>query len=672
VSKRASLLFLLSLVFLVVPEAHGRRRAVAHPRLETVAAYTYGGYADRDSVIQGETIAFHIATSVSPFDAQIVNLATGAVVATIPNLTSTLQDCTGLFESGCGWPVTATVRASWPSGFYAVRFPTAEGDSHIFFAVRSASPGSVSPILIVSATHTSQAYNSYGNKSVYPSASPERAFRVSLNRPYHDFDGIGRFRRWEQPFVQWMAQENRAFEAATDSDLEDPTLLGRYNLVVFVGHSEYWTHTARANLEAYTAAGGHVAVFGGNTMWWQARLEQQGRKLIVYKSALADPEYGRNNPVVTVNWFAEPVNRPENLILGSSFRHGGFVNDDVPPDSPARVGFTVVDPSNWVFAGAGVANGTQFGKLAAGEEVDGVLFNCNPDGTVTPDGSDGTPLNFHVLATIPATAGYGVIGHYTNAAGGMVFNAGTQEWSHGLAGDVVVQTATRNVLDRLSGGVPQLYDPVAANARMRELFNCPLPAAGVIPGWRGSEGDLAITPRCAWEGAGGAELAGTRDILISRNVAPTMNLMSDVHLRFYLNADAYLGPLEDDFELLTLQRRVGGVNTRFARLDVMTTASGKALRLNQFGNDGNRTAATDWIPLGTGWKSVQVHWRSPGDVTLQIGDGALHTIPNPAAGQAVNEVVLFYPKDETSSRGHLCLDALAVGEQPLPPLAPIR
>src|SRR5207237_6246473 len=107
--------------------------------------------------------------------------------------------------------------------------------------------------------------------------------------------------------------------------------LPRYNLVVIIGHAEYWTLGARKNVEAFSAMGGHIAILAGNTMWFQVRLDLAQRVLTVYKDAALDSETGKNNSVVTVNWFDSPVFNPENFITGESFRYGGYANKQPDP-----------------------------------------------------------------------------------------------------------------------------------------------------------------------------------------------------------------------------------------------------------------------------------------------------------------------------------------------------
>ena len=50
-------------------------------------------------------------------------------------------------------------------------------------------------------------------------------------------------------------------------------LLDGYDLVLSVGHDEYWSAGQRNAVEAHVQRGGNFASFSGNTMFWQVRLE---------------------------------------------------------------------------------------------------------------------------------------------------------------------------------------------------------------------------------------------------------------------------------------------------------------------------------------------------------------------------------------------------------------
>jgi hypothetical protein len=299
----------------------------------------------------------------------------------------------------------------------------------------------------------------------------------------------------------------------------------------------------------------------------------------------------------------------------------------------------------------------QFGTLAAGTEVDGALYNCTMNG-LEVDGSDGTPLNFRILATVPASEGHGTIGIYTNPSGGAVFNAGTQDWALGLGTDPVVTAITRNVLDRFEQGrLP--HEPVASSIRMRDLFNCALDTTEekFVPGWRGEYASLSFSSRCAAEGPSGLELTGTPRIRMHRDFAPTGNTMQHVELTFSLNADGHSGPDQTEgAAVVTLQSRRGTVILRVARVEYQPAT--KRVRLVLFDANNAASILGEWIPLLTGWNTLRVEWRSPGASTLSVNHGPPRTLHNPLSDQIVGDVLITY--DQPSTSGYLCLDALGI------------
>ena len=662
-------------------DAAGRRRAISHPEPPFDLAATEGGYADRTSVEQGSPIHLHIATSVSPFTLSIVNLADPSRVLTTRRLTSAPRNCSGRSGEGCGWPVTATidVPASWPSGYYAAKFPTSFGERNIIFVVRDSLPASYSDIVVISPTHSYQAYNAYGGKSFYPDMWPARAVKVSLDRPYAQNAGLGRYPEWEQHFTDWMERENRRFEVITDADMEDPTILSRYELAILVGHSEYWTSSARANLDAFSRNGGHVAIFAGNTMWWQVRLEENGRTLVGYKQlADYDPVTPTAAHLVTTNFFSDPVNQPENRVIGASFRNGGYANrtDDLTKFEMKPVGqrtpFRVAKASHWAFQGTGLRDGDLFGREVAGLEVDGVVFNCDRERNIIgPDGSDETPLNYHILAVVPASSGWGTLGMYVNQAGGAVFNAATQGWVGGLDSNETIQRITRNVLDRLGTGARQMYDPEQSAIVAQDTFNC-APTLIAQPGWRGDAGRGMQTEACAYEGPGGLELSGAQEIALSRAISPAGSARSHVELRFYIKADEAAQRTVNPMPVVTVRNRSGGAMQQVAMVELDASGPAKRIRIARRSPAGEFAASANWIELTPGWHLVEATWRSPGMLELTVDGGPKVTLDNPFGGQSANEMVIELSKPEISTAGRVCIDAIAAATQKIGGVAPLK
>ncbi|WP_219418944.1 N,N-dimethylformamidase beta subunit family domain-containing protein [Pseudonocardia nigra] len=252
------------------------------------------------------------------------------------------------------------------------------------------------------------------------------------------------FVHWDARFLAFLERSGHRVDHCTDLDLHrDPALLDGYRLLVSAGHDEYWTDAMRDHAEALVRAGGNIAFFGGNTCWWR----------VVFDDAHS---FRR-----VTNWSdAAGPDRPENLLTGVTFRHGGERDRD---DHPLPVGYRVQHADHWALAGTGLRDGDVFGdrpgEYLIGYECDGAHFdraqlrNGHP---VRPSGDDGTPPDFTILGigdTAPSGWGHGnraaTMGLYT--AGGTVFTASTTDWPRLLAdpGSPVAQV-TRNVLDRLA------------------------------------------------------------------------------------------------------------------------------------------------------------------------------------------------------------------------------
>lgn len=650
-----------------------KRRAVRSPDPTFDVAFTEGGYADRTSVGQGEQISFHIATSISPFQLRIVNLQDqNAILYSTSGLTSHAQNCSGRYTSGCGWnrTVTISVPASWPSGYYAASFPTAFGERKIVFVVKENQPGSTSPIVVISPTNTYQANNEFGGRSLNPNNDPARGSRLSFDRPYVEDGGLGRFDIWERKFVDWMHEERRTFEVITDADLEDPTILDHYSLVLIVGHSEYWTATARENLENFSDQGRHIAIFGGNTMSWQVRFEDDKRTLVGYKDAVYDPIRPTNEQLVTTHFWADPINDPENEITGASLRLGGFSNRVDDPNKyemiplEQRIGYTVTEPGNWVFNGTGVTRGTEFGREIAGLEVDGVVYNCAAGtGMLFPDGSDASPLNTHILAVTPASEGHGTMTVYTNSAGGVVFNAGTQNWVYGLASNSIVQIVTRNVLNRLASGLREVYDGVDRPILAEELFNCPQNSPRFLPGWGSTIARGEVSSSCAYEGPAGLQLRGSAPIAISRNFTPRGQARDHVEVRFYARMDELQKRSRFPLPIVSLRQRNGANVSNVATVEFDVEQGTRRVRISRRSPAG-AFFASDWITLANGWHLIELSWRSAGTITLQVDSGSSVSLQNPD-NQVASDVVIEYPAADFPDSGMACIDALAVGIEKL-------
>ncbi|HEX5402963.1 MAG TPA: N,N-dimethylformamidase beta subunit family domain-containing protein [Pseudonocardiaceae bacterium] len=393
-------------------------------------------YALATSCAQGELLPFRVGDSAGgpPCGSVTVEDAvTGEIL-----LTSTI--------SGEHW--TLRVPDDWRSSLYRAVFrPGAGEDGEVWFVVRTDRP--TGPVLLSVPFATWQAYNRAGvpGEGLYWTEDPWRAARVSFDRP----GGGPPPERWEDGLLRWLRSERIDVDLCSDLDLHlRPDLLRHYRLLVVNGHDEYWTWEMRDTVENFTRRGGNLAVFGGNTCWWQMRLEDDGRTMVCYRDAAADPCV--NPELTTVEWCAAPVHRPENTLTGISFRLGaGCWGPGMA--TMYEDAYTVRFADHWVFDGTGLTDGDKFAQGALGYETDAADI-VEIAGVPRATGRDGTPASFAVLATADlrhwsahGQGGAATMGIFSSGAG-TVFNAGTVNWGAELA-DPVVARITRNVIDRL-------------------------------------------------------------------------------------------------------------------------------------------------------------------------------------------------------------------------------
>ncbi|SEA80812.1 hypothetical protein SAMN05660964_02489 [Thiothrix caldifontis] len=427
------------------------------------------GYLEAGVVQTGGQMKVHVASTTSNFEVRLRRAGySNPTLQTVPfsgagNYNPTVGSYDGLNWGGA---YSVGIPANWQSGIYELNLVNAQGGNYTdFFTIKSAQPGSHSKVLVLDSLPTKIAYSPIGGKSMYGFNSDGPAAPVvSMERP----TGRG---QWAEHvgFVSWLDKEGIAYEAASMMDLHrDPSLLHNYNLVILVGHNEYWSKEMRDNWDSYLAAGGNAANLSGNTMWWQVRFSADNKHMICYKNASNDP-LKNDNSRVTVNWFNSPVNRPENLSTGVSFRHGGYADYQEGTSVYPNGGFTVTDASHWIFEGTGLGNSSVFGRDSGvvGYEVDGALFKM-VNGKPVVTGEDGTPTNFQILATTPAFAinsptgvpgvvpnnhngqGWGTLGIFKPSANsGTVFVAPTIDWGEYIQNDQIVGRITKNVINRL-------------------------------------------------------------------------------------------------------------------------------------------------------------------------------------------------------------------------------
>ncbi|MGW0536822.1 N,N-dimethylformamidase beta subunit family domain-containing protein [Streptomyces sp. NPDC003032] len=486
------------------------------------------GYVGRESVTAGDCLFLHVSTDAPLFRVRFYRLGKELdFVGESAWKPGTLHSPPVHPDGHPGraspavdwdWPaVSFPIPDDWNTGIYLVQFieggpggeeyaeyaprldsDSIEGFEREFFVVRPRHPGRRARILYKKSTLTRHAYNRSDRRGEERAASlydnpvyqrggdgAPRGHKVSLHRP----GGVIDLAYWDAPFISWLERNDYAVEYCTDLDLhEDPEFLAPYDLLLSVGHDEYWSAAMRAHVEQFVRDRGNVAFLSANTCWWRVH-PTEGNTAFVSDTDHHVGDMYPHLPATDLWWRPRPegVGDPENGLTGVSFRNGGmWPSSEWPGDRP-RAGYTVQHADHWIYEGTGLRDGSDGGipdALGAGTpligyECDGAAFAYDSDGIAWATGIDGSPESFlilgiHVLDPVHEDFHHFKWGHWNGAvrepaitspraatmglytAGGTVFTAGTTDWPVvcGREQDPGVVRVTRNLLDRLTHRSP--------------------------------------------------------------------------------------------------------------------------------------------------------------------------------------------------------------------------
>lgn len=499
------------------------------------------GYCPTLSVEPGQPVELCVSTHADRYDVTVERWgAEREVVWTADDQAGTFHPPPPDADSdGCGWPVSVEIPSdsTWRSGFHLVTLTAHDGPhgrriAHAGFVVR-ARPDRRGRTMFVLGTNTWNAYNTWGGTSLYTGGT-----QVSFHRPFargmldrpeverddrkarpvhtgEEPDADGRIFQahrternypsaigstgWfthERRFAEWAERRGYELDYAVSADLErDPAILDGYDLVLSVGHDEYWSAGQRDTLEAHVARGGHFVSFSGNTIFWQVRSENGangGATMVGHKySAHETDPVAATEPTRTSGMWADPlVQRPEWSFLGAGSAFGLYHRFG---NATARGvgGFIVYRPDHWLLAGTGLGYGDVLGRDdgVVGYETVGLPIQIDELGLPVPRaGRTDFPADIEIVGLVPASnLGVGdypksiaalsdqgdlefiadrIHGGITDdniararhgnaamltcrpfAGGGEVVTVGTTDWVFGL-GDPLVARVTANALDR--------------------------------------------------------------------------------------------------------------------------------------------------------------------------------------------------------------------------------
>ena len=342
------------------------------------------GYFGDVSYLPGDSASLYVDSHGDPFSYTVYRMGyyqglggrkvkSGTVSANAPQPAPTVADAyTGgakLLTTGWHSSVVIPIGSDWVSGFYLVRLRDAVngGESYASFTLRSATPA---PIVINFSTNTWEAYNDWGNLSLYrdsrltPAITNQAgvAHEVTFLRPYLSGFGAGMFFLYDRPLVEWAEAHGYPVSYTTDEDLRNGRLAGpNTKLVIFSGHEEYYSMADRKQVLRLTAHGVSEAFFGGNAWAWQARFDDTTHVMTVWRRKALDPV---TDPLRrTVRW--ESVGLPQDTVTGTMETWG--------TQNGLQAAYAT---TSWPWNGAGVVNGEDLGPVE-GTEWDGITVNAD-------------------------------------------------------------------------------------------------------------------------------------------------------------------------------------------------------------------------------------------------------------------------------------------------------
>ncbi len=315
-----------------------------------------------------------------------------------------------------GRRVVSLAIGDWPSGLYFARLRAADG--RVGFAPFVVRPRRLGEhrVAVVMPTLTWQAYNlrdedGDGRGDSWYAEWEHKTVR--LGRPYLSRGVPHNFRRYDLPFLNWLARTGREVDMLAQSDLESASsarvLAASYDLIVFPGHHEYVTAREYDLVEGYRDLGGNLMFLSANNFFWRV---------------------ARSGDTVTKTELWRDLGRPEAALIGVQYRANGKA-----PRRPWIVRRS--SAGSWIFAGTGLREGSRL--ALGGVEIDQLARS--------------SPSSVEVLAEIPNVFGRGMtaqMSYYETDEGAKVFAAGAFYFTRLIHLDPVVSRVVSNLWARLA------------------------------------------------------------------------------------------------------------------------------------------------------------------------------------------------------------------------------
>ncbi|MGZ6388552.1 MAG: N,N-dimethylformamidase beta subunit family domain-containing protein [Ktedonobacterales bacterium] len=428
----------------------------------TVATKEIQAYASAPSVLPGQSLTFYTSVKQdgTPYQVDIYRLGWygglgGRLLSTSRHIgdfqghydpvANKLIDCptcrtdtsTGLVEAHWRPSFHLTIPSTWLSGVYLAKFTDDNGNrTYTTFDVRGRPD---SQYVVVTPDTTVAAYNQWGGYSLYrgpDNSSATRAVKVSLDRPLAAEGASQGLPYWINA-IRWLESQGYDVSYISDIDLhEHPDQLLKHRAYISLGHDEYWTKEMRDGVEQARNSSVGLAFLGANDAYWQMRFEPdslgaQDRTVVCYKDASRDPLFGLDNSRVTTHWRDQPVNRPENALIGIMFSN--YSDGDI--GFPWHLTATTANQPLPLLQETGLRAGQQYGCALVGYEWDRTFDNgATPAGLQVLTVSRTGPATANEEGGSPSTSASDVSNstYYIAQSGTLVFATGSIYWTFSL------------------------------------------------------------------------------------------------------------------------------------------------------------------------------------------------------------------------------------------------
>jgi hypothetical protein len=430
------------------------------------------GYGSQVSAVWGDDVIVFVNTSAPGVHVEAYRMGYygglgGRLVYRSDSVRGVQQSqpalASGVNTVQCNWSPTLSLKIddAWPPGCYLLKV-VGDGTNQKFppqqyvpLCIRD--DQSTAAYVLQNSVTTWQAYNLWGNYSLYYGATPsggsdydDRSRIVSFDRPYPQTwaQGAADFVDNEFPLLYQMESLGLDMTYWTDVDLHvRPQLLANHRCLFSLGHDEYWSTPMRNGAQDALNKGVNLAFLGANACYRQIRFQAspvgQYRQQICYKDPTEDPLNGVDNALVTAAaWEDPPTNDPESTLIGSMYQSVG---------SNANV--VITDASSWFFDGCNLSDNQQLNAVVQGE-YDRYVPNFPG------------PTNVDVLAHSPITNqgddNWSDITYYTVKGGGGVIASGDASFVNKLSNTTrfptnVVPTAIPGVTDVLLRAMENVF-----------------------------------------------------------------------------------------------------------------------------------------------------------------------------------------------------------------------